>query len=109
MSSLVDASVDGATQVKWTTSLQEQDKPDITTPEHLLPRQISFLATGTHCNGITIIDSAYEPEEYTGPQERSHSFVSAYVMHCSKLPASLPSCSPLGLQIMSKLMFKLEF
>lgn len=53
--------------------------------------------------------SADEPEEYTGPQERSHSFVSAYVMHCLKLPATLSSCSPLRLQVRSKLMFKLEF
>ena len=44
-----------------------------------------------------------------GPQERSHSFVYAYVMHCLKLPATLSSCSPLGLQVKSKLMFKLEF
>ena len=51
----------------------------------------------THRNGITIIDSADEPEEYTGPQERSHSFVSAYVMHCLNLPATLSSCSALGL------------
>ena len=58
---------------------------------------------------ITIIDSADEPEEYTGPQERSHSFVSAYVMHWLKLPTTLSSCSPLGLQVRSKLMFKLEF
>ena len=82
---------------------------DITTPDHLSPPQISFPAAGTHRNGITIIDSADEPEEYTGPQERSHSFVSAYVMHCLKLPATLSSCSPLGLQVRSKLMFKLEF
>jgi hypothetical protein len=27
MSGLVDASVDGAAQVRWTTSRQEQDKP----------------------------------------------------------------------------------
>ena len=51
----------------------------------------------SHRNGITIIDSADEPEEYTGPQERSHSFVSAYVMHCLNLPATLSSCSALGL------------
>ena len=66
-------------------------------------------AADTHRNGITIIDSADEPEEYTGPQERSHSFVSAYVMHCLILPATLLSCSPLRLQVRSKLMFKLEF
>ena len=90
-------------------SIETSTKPDITTPDRLLPPQISFPATGTHQNGITIIDSADEPEEYTGPQERSHSFVSAYVMHCLKLPATLSSCSPLGLQARSKLMFKLKF
>ena len=90
-------------------STETSTKPDITTPDRLSPPQISFLAAGTHRNGITIIDSADEPEEYTGPQERSHSFVSAYVMHCLKLPATLSSCSPLRLQVRSKLMFKLEF
>ena len=53
--------------------------------------------------------STQQMNQYTGPQERSHSFVSAYVMHCLKLPATLSSCSPLGLQVRSKLMFKLEF
>jgi len=51
------------------------------TPDRLSPPQISFPAAGTHHNDITIINSADEPEEYTGPQERSHSFVSSYVMH----------------------------
>ena len=90
-------------------STEASTKPDIMTPDRLSLLQISFPATGTHRNGITIIDSADEPEEYTGPQERSHSFVSAYVMHYLKLPATLSSCSPLGLQVRSKLMFKLEF
>ena len=71
--------------------------------------QTFFLAVGTHHNGITIIDSADEPEEYTCPHERSHSFVSAYVMYCLILPATLSSCSPLRLQVRSELMFKLEF
>ena len=84
-------------------------KIDITTPDSLAPPQISFPATDTHGNGITIIDLVDESKEYTGPQERSHSFVSAYVMHCLILPATLLSCSPLGLQVRSKLMFKLEF
>ena len=44
-----------------------------------------------------------------GSTRESHSFVSSYVMHCLKLRASLSSCSPLGLQVRSKLMFKLEF
>ena len=39
----------------------------------------------------------------------SHSFVSPYVMHCLKLPATLSSYSLLRLQVRSKLMFKLEF
>ena len=90
-------------------STEASTKPDITTPDRLSPPQISFPTAGTQCNGITIIDSADEPEEYTGPQERSHSFVSAYVMHCLKLPTTLSSCSPLGLQVRSKLRFKLEF
>ena len=78
-------------------STEASTKPDITTPDRLSPTQISFPAAGTHRNGITIIDSADEPEEYMGPQERSHSFVSAYVMHCLNLPATLSSCSALGL------------
>ena len=90
-------------------SIEASTKPYNTTPDRLSPPQISFPAAGTHRNGITIIDSADEPEEYTGPQERSHSFVSSYVMHCLKLPATLSSCSPLRLQVRSKLMFKLEF
>ena len=51
----------------------------------------------THRNRITIIDSVDEPEDYTGPQERSHSFVSSYVMHCLNLHATLSWCSALGL------------
>ena len=90
-------------------STETSTKPDITTPDHLSPPQISFPAAGTHRNGITIIDSADEPEEYTGPQDRPHSFVSAYVMHCLILPATLLSYSPLRLQVRSKLMLKLEF
>ena len=94
----------------WAASSTEAStKPNITTPDRLLPPQISSPAAGTHRNGITIIDWADEPEEYTGPQERSHSFDSAYVMHCLKLPATLSSCSPLGIQVRPTLMFKLEF
>ena len=78
-------------------SMEASTKPDITTPDRLSPPQISFPAAGTPRNGITIIDSADEPEEYMGPQERSHSFVSTYVMHCLKLPATLSSCSPIRL------------
>ena len=78
------------------------------TPDRLSPPQISFPAAGTHRNDITIIDLEDEPEEYMDPQERSHSFVSAYVMHYLKLPATLSSYSPLGLRVRSKLMFKLE-
>ena len=78
-------------------STEASTKPDITTPDRHSPPQISFPVAGTHCNNITIIDSADEPEEYTGPQERSHSFVSAYVMHFLNLPATLSSCSALGL------------
>ena len=83
-------------------STEASTKPDITTPNRLLPPQISFPAAGTHHNGITIIDSADEPEEYTGPQGRLHSFVSAYVMHCLILHATLSSCSPIRLWVSSK-------
>ena len=82
-------------------STEASTKAYITTLGRLSPPQISFPAAGTHRNSITIIDWADEPEEYTGPQERSHSFDSAYVMHCLKLPATLLSCSPLGLQVRS--------
>ena len=43
----------------------------IRSPDCLSPPQIFFPAAGSHDNCITI---------YTGPQERSHSSVSAYVM-----------------------------
>ena len=93
----------------WTApSTETSTKPVITIPDRLSPPQISFPATGTHRNGITIIGLADEPEEYMGPQERSHSFVSAYVIHRLLLPATLSSCSPLRLWVRSKLMFKLE-
>ena len=57
----------------------------------LLPRP------GSHENCITIINRADDLEDYTGPQERSHSFVSAYVMHRLILHATLSSCSPIRL------------
>ena len=91
------------------SSAEASTKQDIMTPDRLSPPQISFRAAGTQYNCFTIIDSEDEPKEYMGPQERSHSFVSAYVMHCLILPATLSSCSPLRLQLSSKLMFKLEF
>ena len=70
----------------------------------LLPRR------GSHDNCITIINWADDLEDYTGPQERSHSFVSAYVMHrLIWWHATLSSCSPLRLWFRSKLMLKLEF
>ena len=90
-------------------STKASTKPDITIPDRLSPPQISFPAAGTHCNGITIIDSADEPEEYMGPLERSHSFVSAYVMHCFILPATLSPCSPLRLQVRSNSCSNLSF
>ena len=58
---------------------------------------------------ITIINWADDLKDYTGPQERSHSFVSAYVMHRLILHATLSSCSPIRLWVSSKLMVKLEF
>ena len=60
-------------------------------------------------NCITIINRADDLEDYTGPQERSHSFVSAYVMHRLILHATLSSCSPIRLWVRSKLVVKLEF
>ena len=77
--------------------------------DRLSPPQISLPAAGTHRNGITIIDSADEPVEYTGPQERPHSFVSAYVMHCLNLPATLSAYSAPGLPSQVQIMFTLEF
>ena len=77
--------------------------------QHESTRISCVVDISSHRYCITIIDSADEPEEYTGPQQRSHSFVSAYFMHCLILPASLSSCSSLRLQVMFKLMFKLEF
>ena len=91
------------------TSRTNSNIPDIMTPGRLSPPWNSFPAADTHHNGITIIDSADEPEEYTVPQERSHSFVSAYVMDCLILPVTLSSCSPIRLQVRSKLILKLEF
>ena len=49
-------------------------------PDCLLPPQIFFPAAGSHDNCITIINWADDLEDYTGPQDRSHSSVSAYVM-----------------------------
>ena len=39
------------------------------------PPQIFFPAAGSHDNCITIINWADDLEDYTGPQERPHSFV----------------------------------
>ena len=47
----------------------------------LSPPQIFFPTAVSHDNCITIINSTDDLEDYTGPQERSHSSVSAYVMH----------------------------
>ena len=78
-------------------------------PDCLSPPQIFFPAAGSHENCITIINRADDLEDYTGPQERSHSFVSAYVMHRLILHATLSSYSPIRLWVSSKLMVKLEF
>ena len=76
----------------------------------LSPPQIFFPAAGSHDNCITIINRADDLEDYTGPQERSHSFVSAYAMHrLIRWHATLSSCSPIRLRLRSKLMLKLEF
>ena len=65
-------------------------------PDCLSPHQI-FPAAGSHENCITIINQADDLEDYTGPQERSHSFMSTYVMHRLILHATLLSCSPIRL------------
>ena len=80
---------------------------EIRSPDYLSPPQIFFPAAGSHGNCITIINWADDLEDYTGPQERSHSFVSAYIMHRLILHATLSSYSPIRLS--SKLMVKLEF
>ena len=58
---------------------------------------VFFLAAAGHENCITIINRADDLEDYTGPQERLPSFVSAYVMHRLILHATLSSCSPIRL------------
>ena len=78
-------------------------------PDCLSPPQIFFPAAGSHEKCITIINRADDLEDYTGPQVRSHSFVSAYIMHRLILHATLSSCSPIRLWVSSKLMVKLEF
>ena len=82
----------------------------IRSPDCLSPPQIFFPAAGSHDNCITIINWADDLEDYTGLQERSHSSVSAYVMHrLIWWHATLSSCSPIRLRVRSKLMLKLEF
>ena len=78
-------------------------------PDCLSLPQIFFPAAGSHENYTTIINRADDLEDYTGPQERSHSFVSAYVMHRLILHATLSSCSPIRLWVSSKLIVKLDF
>ena len=62
-------------------------------PDCLSPPQIFFPTAGSHENCITIINWEDGLGDYTGPQERSHSFVCAYVMHRLILHATLSSCS----------------
>ena len=82
----------------------------IHSPDCLWPPQIFFPATGSHDNCITIINWADDLEDYTGPQERSHSSVSTYVMRrLIWWHATLSSCSPIRLRVRSKLMLKLKF
>ena len=78
-------------------------------PDCLLLPQIFLPAAGSHENCITIINQADDLEEYKGPQERPHSFGSAYVMHRLILHATLSSCSPIRLGVSSQLMLKLDF
>ena len=62
---------------------------EIPPADFLSPPQIIFPVAGSHANCITIIDWADEPEDYTVPEERSQSFVFAYVIHRLLLPATL--------------------
>ena len=62
---------------------------EIPPAEFLLPPQIIFSVAGSHANCITIIDGADEPEDYTVPEERSQSFMFAYIIHRLLLPATL--------------------
>ena len=62
---------------------------EIPPADFLSPPQIIFPIAGSHANCITIIDWADEPEDYTVPEERSQSFVFAYVIHRLLLPATL--------------------
>ena len=74
----------------------------IRSPDCLSPPQIFFPAAGSHDNCITIINWADDLEDYTGPQERSHSSVSAYVMHhLIWWHATLSSCWPIRLRVRS--------
>ena len=82
----------------------------IRSPDCISPPQIFFPAAGSHDNCITIINWEDDLEDYTVPQERSHSSVFAYVMHrLIWWHATLSSCSPIRLRVRSKLMLKLEF
>ena len=54
---------------------------EIPPADFLSPPQIISPVAGSHANCITIIDWADEPEDYTVPEERSQSFVFAYVIH----------------------------
>ena len=82
----------------------------IRSPDCLSPPQIFFPASGSHDNCITIINWADDLEDYTDPQERLHSSVSAYVMRrLIWWHATLSSFSPIRLRVSSKLMLKLEF
>ena len=62
---------------------------EIPPADFLSPPQIILPVAGSHANCITIIDWADEPEDYTVPEERSQSFVFAYVIHRLLLPATL--------------------
>ncbi len=71
------------------------------------PPQLICSNDRSHKNYIPIINWADDLEDYTSPQERSHSFVSAYVMHrLIWWHATLSSCSTIRLWVKSKLMLK---
>ena len=70
-------------------SIEAFTAAEIPLADFLSPPQIIFPVAGSHANCITIIDWADEPEDYTVPEERSHSFVFAYVIHWLLLSATL--------------------
>ena len=62
---------------------------EITPADFLSLPQIIFPIAESHANCIAIIDWVDEPKDYLVLEERSRSFVFAYVIHRLLLPAAL--------------------